>query len=321
MYDPRHDVETHYRYLPADFVKHLLSTTLVVAVLAVGLSALFREPVRPALTIQEVASRHPIVFEQVVAGDLDGRGEIANYGPPYNHGTGSVQDALQQWVGVIHPVNPARDFILRPLQMASALDPAVKPALRRWEEAPRATRTAWALAYAHALDHARVVNGQVEVPPGSYGPVPVLMRTMLALGRSGLLRGALDRSPADYEFNSQNSLLFLQGKPLHDAARRLELLGDQWGIIHEERAPYPGPWWMTIVTAIYQIPYIANASATDALALGVGLLIFVLLLVAPWIPGINRLPRYLGVWRLIWRDYYRTRMQVEAEPRREVSRP
>jgi hypothetical protein len=30
-----------------------------------------------------------------------------------------------------------------------------------------------------------------------------------------------------------------------------------------------------------------------------------LLLFLPWIPGLNRLPRYLKVYRLIWKDYYR----------------
>lgn len=305
MYHPRTDVTHRYRYVRTDFVKHLLSTTLVVAVLTMALSAIFREPVRPALKISEYATQHPRGFLQVVLGDLDGKGKIANYGPPYNNGTGYVQDFLQQWVGIIHPVYPKQDFVLIPLTMASHLDPGLVAPLRRFEAAGSQKQAQWEAAFQTALAHARVVNGQVRLPAGPYGPVAPMLLGLLHLGQSGLMTGALDRSPADYQFDNQNSLLFLQGKPLHDAAAKLELKGGQWGIIHEENAPYPGPWWMTIVTAIYQIPFIANASAADALALSSGLALFVLLMVAPWIPGVNRLPRYLGVHRWIWAAYYR----------------
>jgi hypothetical protein len=301
---PKIDVTHRYRYLPSDFIKHLASTTLVIAILTVVLSALFREPVRAPLKIDTVATQTPLLFEQVAMGDLTGTGEIASYGPPYNNGSSSVQSPLQRAVGVIHPVYPKTDFILTPLKMAAHLDPQVGLALREWYAAPPSQEQAWATAYQAALGSAHVRGDRVVVAPGNYGPVPAMMQGLLQLGQSGLMTGALDRSPADYQFDNMNSLLFIQGKPMQDAASRLELLGNQWGIIHEENAPYPGPWWMTIVTAIYQIPYIANASSGDAMALTLGLLMFLLLMLAPWIPGLNRLPRYLGVYRLIWRDYY-----------------
>jgi hypothetical protein len=28
-------------------------------------------------------------------------------------------------------------------------------------------------------------------------------------------------------------------------------------------------------------------------------------ILTPWIPGVNRLPRVLRIYRLIWRDWYR----------------
>lgn len=314
MYHPRIDVTHRYRYVPVDFVKHLLGTTLVIAVLTLALSAIFREPVRPALTISSYANENPVAFLQVALGDLDGTGDIANYGPPYNHGTGSVQDFLQQWVGVIHPVDTKTDFILRPLAFAAHLDPRLSAPLYTFRTASAAQQAQWEAAYKKGLAAARVDNGVVHLPPGSYGPVAPMMQGLLQLGQSGLMTGVLNRSPASYQFDSQNSLLFLQGKPLQDAAAKLELQGNQWGIIHEENAPYPGPWWMTIVTAVYQIPFISNASAADALALGSGLLLFVILMIAPWLPGINRLPRVLGVHRLIWKDYYRTHQPTDSTP-------
>lgn len=313
-YPPRMDVTHRYQYVPADFVKHLLGTTLVIAVLVAVLSAVFHEPVRPALKISTYAIENPKGFMTVALGDLNGTGEIANYGPPYNHGTGYVQDFVQQWVGVIHPVYPLQDFILRPLERAAHLDPGLTPALRAFQQASRAQQAGWERAFGTALVHARVQGPRVLLPAGRYGPVGTMMQGLLQLGQSGLMSGALNRSPADYQFDNQNALLFLQGRPLHSAAKRLELEGDQWGIIHEERAPYPGPWWMTVVTAIYQLPFIAHASAADAMALGSGMALFILLMIAPWLPGINRLPRLLGVHRLIWRKYYATHSSDKSPP-------
>lgn len=305
MPNPKIDLTHEYRYVRSDFVKHLATTTLVIAVLTVILSAVFREPVRPALKIATVARQAPVLFEQVVIADLNGTDAISTYGPPYTAATGSVQSPLQRAVGVIHPVDPKIDFVLRPLAMVARIDPAVDRALRQWNAAPPTRQQAWANSYASALGHAQRRGEQVVVPAGHYGPVPVMMAGLLRLGQSGLMTGALNRSPADYQFDNMYSLLFLQGQPLHIAAGRLKLLGNQWGIIHEENAPYPGPWWMTIVTAIYQIPYIANASSGDAMALSLGFLLFIILMVAPWIPGINRLPHHLFVYRWIWKDYYR----------------
>ncbi len=304
MHNPKQDLTHRYQYVRADFLKHLAGTTLVVAVLAVGLSLWFREPVRPALHIRTVATSTPLLFEKVAIGDLTGTGIIATYGPPYNDAVGNVQSPLQKLVGVIHPVNPAQDFILKPLGMAAVLNPQVAAALTAWHAASVGQREVWAANYARALAHARVVGQSVVVPAGAYGPVAPMMAGLLRLGQSGLMTGALNRSPADYQFDNQNSLLFLQGAPLHQAAKKLELLGNQWGIIHEENAPYPGPWWMTIVTAIYQIPYIAHASGGDAVALSLGMLLFIALMVGPWVPFINEVPRRLRVYRLIWRDYY-----------------
>jgi hypothetical protein len=314
MYNPRTDVTQEYRYVRTDFVKHLMSTLLVVAVLTMVLSAIFREPVRPALKISQYATEHPRGFLAVALGDLDGQGEIANYGPPYNNGTGSVQDFLQRWVGVIHPVYPQTDFVLQPLTMAAHLDPSLLAPLHQFQHASVRQRQQWEAALGRALSRARRVGSTVVLPAGRYGPVAPLLLGLLKLGQSGLMTGALNRSPADYQFDNQNSLLFLQGKPLHDAAAKLELQGNQWGIIHEENAPFPGPWWMTIVTAIYQIPFIANASAADAIALSTGLLLFVLLMLAPWIPVVNRLPRYLGVHRWIWADYYQKYQATRKTP-------
>lgn len=300
------DMVHDYRLVPEDFVKHLMSTLVIVVVLVLAAALAFSVPEAQPLTIKGYAEAHPVAFEQVALRALDGQGRIANYGPPYNHGTGNVESGIQQMVGILHPVNAAQDFILKPLTMAAQVNPAIRAPLAQFEHASPKLQATWERNLTAALTKATVVNGQVVVPPGNYGPLATLMNDTLMLGKSGLMSGALIRNgKVVTRFDNQNYLLFLQGQPLHQVAAPLQLKGEQWGIIHPAVPGYPGAWWMTIPTWIYQWPFVANSPAADAIALSIGLLFWLALALTPWIPGWNQVPRYLGVYRLIWKGYYR----------------
>lgn len=299
------DMVQDYRLVPEDFVKHLLTTLVIVVAVVLVAAALFGVPEAQPLTVQGYANAHPIGFEQVTLRALDGQGRIANYGPPYNHGTGNVESPVQVALGIWHPVNAAQDFVLKPLTMAAVINPAIRAPLRTFERASASERAAWEAHLTSGLARAHVAAGRVVLPPGHYGPLAALMADALALGRSGLMGGALIRNPAVItRFDTQNLLLFLQGQPLHQAAAPLQLKGTQWGIIHSAVPGYPGAWWMTIPTWIYQWPFVANSPANDAIALSLGFIVWLLLALTPWIPGWNRVPRWLGVYRLVWKGYY-----------------
>lgn len=299
------DVVKSYRMVPEDFVKHLLSTLGIVVVVVLAASILFNLPEKQPLTIKSYATHNPVAFEQMALRALDGQGQIANYGPPYNHGTASVQTPLQSIVGVLHPVNAETDFILKPLGMAASINPRITPALHAFDRAAPAQRAQWENAYTNALRKGVYKNGAVVTPQGHYGPLPALLNDTLALGKSGLMSGALMRNGAiTTRFDNQNYLLFLQGAPLQNDPQTQKLAGANWGIIHPAVNGYPAAWWMTIPTWIYQWPFVANSAAPDAMALSIGFLFWIALALTPWIPGLNRLPRYLGVHRLIWKNFY-----------------
>ena len=305
------DVAQDYRQVPEDFLKHLLGTLVIVIGLVVAASLLFSYPEKQPLTVKAYATQHPIAFEQVLLRALDGQGQIANYGPPYNHGTGSVQSFVQARVGVLHPVNAATDFVLKPLRMAASINPAIAPALNRFVGASATQQAAWEAQAASALGHATLRGGSVIWPASAAGPLPQLLSAGLSLGRSGLMSGALTRNPAVFtRFDSQNTLLFLQGTPLQTNPATQTLAGPNWGIIHPAVNGYPAAWWMTVPTWIYQWPAVANSAAPDALALMIGFLFWLALALTPWIPGWNRVPRVVGIHRLIWREYYHRRGQV-----------
>jgi hypothetical protein len=137
-----------------------------------------------------------------------------------------------------------------------------------------------------------------------------MMSGLLRLGRAGLLGAAINGPRDVYSYSEQNSLLFLQGQVMAQIAAKRDLLGTQWGILHEE-GPYPGPWWLTPYSFLYQIPPYRTSPNGDLMAAGTMAVVFVLLMFVPFLPGVNQLPKRLRVYRLIWRDYYRW---VRGEP-------
>jgi hypothetical protein len=84
------------------------------------------------------------------------------------------------------------------------------------------------------------------------------------------------------------------------------MAGDQWGVSHET-GRFPGAWWLWPYTFLYQIPPMSSSDNADLEAVGIFTATFLLLILLPFIPGLNRLPRALRIHRLIWRDWYHSR--------------
>lgn len=298
----------------SDLLKELAWSVAAVFVLVVLCAALFSTPDQPTLTAQRVADHQPVVLVRTALDALDGRGMIADYGPPYNRGTGSLQSlgpiAPQTWFGVTIPVNAARVFVLTPLGRIVPLDPAVGPALARFEGATAADRAAWEAAYGTALGHARMAGTTLIVPSTAAGPLPLLMNAYLALARTGTLESVIDTSGTVYQTDFTRALLLLQGAPLQDAAARAHLLGSEWGMM-KEPGNYPGAVWLWFYTMLYQIPPYSTSASGDLMAgLTVGLATLVWALV-PWIPGLRDIPRALPLYRRIWRRHYAAEAEAE----------
>jgi hypothetical protein len=302
------DQETYYagvRMVPYDLIKELALALLGTAILTLVLAVVLSSPDVPPATIQGWAQADPIGFEGTAVQELQSQSISAQYGPPYNHGTGSVQSfgfiQPQEWAGVHLPVDPARDFVLQPLQTASAGNPQLASALARYRVASPSQRSSWLGAYAHALDKATVRDGQVVVPPGAYGPVAEMLGSLLTIARSGGLDGQLRSSTRFYQTDFTRPLLFLgDGDYFAGLAEKQHLLSSQWGVMNETGS-YPGQTWLWLYTMWYQIPPYNSSSSADLLViLTMGVLTVALALV-PFIPGLRDIPRWIPVHRLIWR--------------------
>jgi hypothetical protein len=131
------------------------------------------------------------------------------------------------------------------------------------------------------------------------------MSNLLAMARSGALDGALISTSRFYQTNFTKALLFLSdGTYLESLAAKENLLGSQWGMMNET-GNYPGQAWLWLYTFWYQVTPFTTSSSADAQIWAIMAVLSLALVCIPFIPGLRTLPRRLGVYRLIWRDYYR----------------
>lgn len=319
------------RFAPYDIVREFLVALVVITAIVVIFAGALSSPDVAPLTLKGIASgkdsrlsaalKGPLAFIQASISELNGTSDTATYGPPYNNQSGSVQSigpiSLQRWFGVRIPINTAQQYVLGPLRAASASDPPLKHALKTFEAASASQQAKWEMAYSNALAKATVKGTKLSVPACSCGPVSLMMARELALGESGAMDGLLLTSGHFYQTDYTRPLLFTQNTgALDDLAATYNLQGSTWGVMNET-GNYPGQAWLWLFTMLYQIPPYTTAwsANADLMAVLTITILTLILLFLPWIPGLNRLPRYLPVYRLIWKDYYREQRQAARSQR------
>jgi hypothetical protein len=294
---------------PYDLVKELAIALVGTLALVVVLAAVLSSPDVPSVTIQSWAREQPVDLVSTATAELAGTTVSSGYGAPYNDGSDAVQSlgffSPQSWAGVRLPVDSAQDFVLKPLQASSAGNADLTAALSQYNGASDSQRAAWLDAYTRALQDAKAEDGQVTVAAGDYGPLPVMMSSLLQISRAGALDGYLLSSGGFYQTDYTRPLLFMgDGAYLSTLAGDQHLLGSQWGMMNETGS-YPGQTWLWLYTLWYQVPpFNGNPNADLMVVIAMAVLSAALVLV-PFIPGVRSIPRWLPVHRLIWRDYYR----------------
>ena len=313
------------RYYPYDLIKELCIAVGVFGLLAVLLTILFSSPDDKPSTIAQWSHSLPANFVTDATAELNGTSHTATYGPPYNH-NGEGQQAWifkpQKWLGVKVPIDTEKEFVLDPLKTVPN-DPTLASAIATYEAAGKEQKKAWGEAYAKPLEEAAKAEEEKKPPPstvkvdesagtvtvtpsGNAGPVPILMTSLLALAQSGGVDGSLLTSEQFYQTDYTKPLLFMaDGGLLEKRAEEQHLLGDQWGIMNETGS-YPGQAWLWLYALWYQVePFKSSENADLLVVIVMGVLSLALILI-PLIPIVNRLPRWIPIYKLIWREHYRS---------------
>ena len=289
-----------------DLFKELTVGVIVVGLLVVGLSAAFSSPDEPSVTLKQWAEAAPADFVATTTAELGGTSDTAGYGPPYNNTADATQTLgpidLQSLSGVQIPIDTATDLVTGPLGTL----PNPPAALNTWNQASVDQHTAWTTAYTEALSNAPG-NDPSQVAAGDYGPVPALGTALLEMAKAGALDGVIQGESGFFNTDYTRSILFLgDGQYFVGLANDAHLTGDQWGMMNET-GNYPGQSWLWLFSFWYQIPVIGGAANADVLVVGLMLLLTLLLILVPFIPGLRTLPRWIPLHRLVWRNYYRKR--------------
>jgi hypothetical protein len=296
-------------YRPYDILKEACIAFGVVLALAVGLTVLFSSPDEKPSTVQSWARTDPVDFVTTATTELDGSSATGGYGPPYNHASDGQHILFlrpAKWMGVSHPVDTAQDFVLAPLRAITG-QPAVQAAVGQYESASADQQGKWTTAYEKALGNAKANSaGSISVPAGNYGPLTTMMPALLSFAQSGGLDGALLTSEQFYQTDYTKPLLFMaDGAVLSDRAQAEHLLGAQWGMMNETGS-YPGQVWLWLYTFWYQIKPFSTSANADILVMAIMTLLSVALVMIPFIPGIRDIPRWIPIYKLIWRRHYRS---------------
>ena len=150
-------------------------------------------------------------------------------------------------------------------------------------------------------------NGHVSLGKDGDGPLPVMVDSLTQMARSGALDQALVTGKGGfYTTDYTKVLLFLaDGSYLGNLADRQHLSGEQWGMMNETGS-YPGQAWLWLYTFWYQVPPFNSSGNADALVWGVMMVLSAGLILVPFLPGVRSIPRKTKVYRLIWREHYRS---------------
>src|SRR5215472_9441138 len=290
-----------------DILKEGTIAAVIVGALVVIMAGVLSSPDVPSLTIKTWGTVDPVGFVNTAATELDGGSVSSNYGPPYNNGTGSVQQVgpvnLQKLFGITQPVDSAKLFVLDPLAVQARNDPQLATALTTYTSATAAQQLKWATAYdkATAPGSTKVPfnGGNLSLPAA--GPVPVMMAGELTMARSGALDSDLLAQRQFYGSDYTKPLLFIaDGGYYNQLSNNMHLTGDQWGVMNETGS-YPGQPWLWLYQMWYHVSPFQNSASVDVWAVYLTGIATLLLLLTPFIPGLRDIPRLIPVHRLIWR--------------------
>lgn len=297
------------QYRSYDLVKEFVVALVGVSLLTVALAALFSSPDEKQITLGSWATARPNDFVLTAASELDGTSGSATYGRPYTNDKSAAQKlgpiAPQNWFGVTIPVDSAQDFVRSPLGGLPA-DAGLKAALAAYDAAQPSQQIAWAGNYDKALQKATENDPAKVAAGGDYGPVPVMLNRLLQMARNGGLDGALLVQNAFYASDYTKPLLFIaDGSYLEERAAGQHLTGEQWGMMNET-GNYPGQAWLWLYTFWYQVKPFSTSPNADTLVWVLMMVLSGVLIAVPFIPGLRDVPKKLGIYKLIWRDYYRS---------------
>ncbi len=254
------------------------AVVVVVVVLAIILPSPYVKPV----TLQEVAKSDPKLFAQTLVGEY-GRLEQIGEDPDARTLTTGYMDSIDPYTfdtRKVYVEDPYASLIA-----SGKVSDQLGPVDKLSDDAQKKLVT-------DAVDYFGDNKGNVKE---SGNALITVASQLTALAATGYYDTAL-RGYGDTGDNTYHLRLLSDLGVLEDQASKLRMMTEQWGMLREEAKGRPGAWWLAII-GVLNHTVLANDDNGDrdgAIILGVLVLI---LLAIPFIPGVNRIPVLLKLYK------------------------
>lgn len=266
--------------------------SVVMLIVVAGLAARLGSPNWPRDSVASVAKADPGGAVLAFTRELDGTASSSANAREYGMG------------------DPGDVFVHLPLHQAAwFLGQPVQNALTTWDAATPQQRQAWAATYDQALGTITSTGSgdkgetpspdfsKIDTLKGDFGPVPVMAKADLQLAQNGYLDLYFQASETGHSFHLVNIWLYDHPSMLNTAIAQ-GLTDDQWGMVKERGFPV-GPWYLA-VPAVFHV-YFPGGGTGQGFVLWNLFFAVILLFVVPLVPGVRSLPKYLKLYRFIYR--------------------
>ena len=286
------------------FWKYPILAAILLVIVAV-LAAAVGSPNWPRDTIAGATKDNPGGAVMAFTQELDGTATS----------TGNVQEFGMGDPGQVFVLNPLRAAVpllgqisLPNLATLQASD--VQQAITTYDSASSDQQMAWASNYDKALGTITPSGGgdmgggtpspdytKISTLKGDFGPVPVLVEADLQLAQTGYLEQYLEAGQPGHSFHLINVWLYDHPNLLNTAVDQ-GLTDDQWGMV-KERGFSVGPWYL-FIPAVFHV-YFPYGTTGQGFVIWNLAFAAILLFFVPLVPGVRDIPRYLKLYRFIYR--------------------
>lgn len=296
-----------------------LIPVLVIVILCAGF---FKAPESGQRSLQDWANAAPTDFVLTAAKELANQKGKGSNGPPYNSlDRGQSLGPLdpQDHAGLGIPINPGVDFVISPLQASQTQGvyaaigkfrglstdaqikliegfvkgqrQAIDAALGKWTSATSSQQAAWTTSYINQLGSTS--NRETLLNDPSFGPVKTLADSLLFLAQSGTLDGLLTTQQGPYPSDFTKPALFLgDGTWIAQEAQSAFLDGRRMAVASGTNS-FPGQFWLTPYAFWYSVKPFSTSKDADIEVFTILLMICLLTMYLPKIPGLPKLVEYL----------------------------
>jgi len=251
----------------------------VLVALILLLAIIFPSPFLKPTTIKEIADSAPKLAAQTLVKEFDRSSDTATYLDninPYKYDTRAIYIAqpYNQLSTLLHTPNSLQKYNseLQSLQASQLKE---------------------------AQDY---FNNNGSGKANAKNPLEQVVTSLVNMGSAGLYQPALNSASPSGDQTTYSLRFLADTGVLSDHAQALGITTDQYGMLREEKGHIPpGAWWLAPIGLLNHtvLAHDNNGDRDGAIIIG----LFLLLLVAfPYIPGLNRLPEWLKIYKLIWRS-------------------